>query len=143
MPEPKTQLTSAARDALESLRALLVVQEHIVSDRLSSVIAASEEGRESAGRALQGIVLDTLGEREDLEDIVWRWDALASGRAERARRHTDLTELLGSLLEVKRNAARRYARAAEAAPNPDLARRLRRLERQAAEHAAILLAMMG
>lgn len=144
-PRSPTRLTpeeEPALDPLEALRALLVIQERMVSDRLSGLLARAE-GHAAAERALGGIVLDTLGERDELEDIVIQWAAREGARLPPARASPDFRDLVQSLLDVKRSAARRYRRAALAAPDRSLRERLERLARQAGEHAAILLGILG
>ena len=130
------------REALGSLRSLLVIHERIAEDRLRNLVT-SAEGREAAGRALHGIVLDTMGEKETLEDVVLRWEAIERGERRATGLAPEFRDLVESLLDVKRNAARSYRRAAQSAPDDDIARSLERLARQAGEHAAILLTILG
>lgn len=145
MPETEriTPMREAVMDPLESLRTLLVVQERVVADRLASLLRAAE-GHAAAERVLAGIAIDTIGERDEVEGLVADW---ARARGEDVPppqvERLDLRDLLLSLLEVKRSSARRYRRAAEAAPDKSMKGRLQHLATQAAEHAAILLGLVA
>lgn len=123
-------------DPYESLRALLVVEERMVADRLSHVVAAAGP-RDNMARALAGIVLDTVDEKAELEGIVESW-AREEVVGEVDSRGPEFRELVESLLDVKIAAELRYRHAAQHAPTEEIMHRLEALARRAAEHAAIL-----
>lgn len=126
----------ADADPYESLRALLVVQERIVADRLAQVVAAAGP-RDAAARALAGLVMDTADEKTTLEGVIETW-AREEVVGEVGARSAGFRELVQAFLDVKTSAELCYRHAARHAPTDALARQLDELAARAAEHAAIL-----
>ncbi|HVL49301.1 MAG TPA: hypothetical protein VM889_12140 [Candidatus Thermoplasmatota archaeon] len=141
MALPETSEVETYRRHLANLHTVRLVKERVSTERMPKLLALAPD--EPAERTLQGIIMDALRQKDELEDILIQWRRMLPGarehRDERPRApNTGFREMLGSLAEVKRNAVLLYLQAAADCPNPALAERLRRLAAEDGEHALIL-----
>ncbi|HVL48623.1 MAG TPA: hypothetical protein VM889_08715 [Candidatus Thermoplasmatota archaeon] len=128
---PKVTVTEER--ALEELRMLLMLEEGMGARafRRLRAIAPDDEGR----RLVDAVAAASQEMRADLEDVLAAWHRPEREAPPVAPKGLPAEEIVASFVEMKIDEAQILERAAEKAPNENLARRLRALAATQRSHA--------